>query len=73
MVAKGAARIAERIREIAAKNNIPIIHDPPVARMLFENVEPGEEIPEDLYRAVAEILALVYRLQEKERQQRLQV
>lgn len=73
MVAKGAARIAERIREIAAKNHIPVIQNPPVARMIFENVEPGEEIPEDLYRAVAEILALVYRLQEKERRQRLQV
>lgn len=70
LVAKGAAKIAERIREIAVQNNIPVIQDPPVARMLFENVEPGEEIPEDLYRAVAEILALVYRLQEKERQQR---
>ena len=53
LVAKGAAKIAERIREIAVQNNIPVIQDPPVARMLFENVEPGEEIPEDLYRAVA--------------------
>ena len=73
LLAKGAAKIAERIREIAVKNNIPVIQDPPVARMLFENVEPGEEIPEDLYRAVAEILALVYRLQEKERRQRSMV
>jgi flagellar biosynthesis protein FlhB len=70
VLAKGAARLAQRIRELAAENNIPVIQDPPLARMLFYQVEVGEEIPEDLYQAVAEILALVYRLQEKERRQR---
>lgn len=72
VVAKGAARLAERIREIAAENNIPIIQDPPVARLLFYQVEVGEEIPVELYQAVAEILALVYRLQEKEQKRRQQ-
>lgn len=70
VVAKGAAKLARRIREIAAENNIPVIQDPPVARLLFYRVEVGEEIPEELYQAVAEILALVYALQEKERQRR---
>ena len=70
VLAKGAAKLAQRIRELAAENDIPVIQDPPLARMLFYQVEVGEEIPEDLYQAVAEILALVYRLQEKERRQR---
>jgi len=70
VVAKGAAKLAQRIRELAGENNIPVIQDPPVARLLFYQVEVGEEISEDLYQAVAEILALVYRLQEKERWQR---
>ena len=62
--------MARRIKELAGENDIPIIHDPPVARMLFYQVEVGEEIPADLYQAVAEILALVYRLQEKEQHKR---
>lgn len=66
VVAKGAALLAERIKKIAAENNIPIIQDPPVARLLFYKVEVGEEIPVEMYQAVAEILALVYRLQERE-------
>ena len=70
VVAKGAAKMARRIKELAGENDIPIIHDPPVARMLFYQVEVGEEIPADLYQAVAEILALVYRLQEKEQHKR---
>ena len=70
VVARGAAKLAQRIRELAGENNIPVIHDPPVARLLFYQVDVGEEIPEDLYQAVAEILALVYRLQEKEQLKR---
>ncbi|MDO9536575.1 MAG: flagellar biosynthesis protein FlhB [Bacillota bacterium] len=70
LVAKGAGRMALRIREVASENNIPIIEDPPVARLLFAQVELGQEVPQDLYQAVAEILALVYRLQEKERKRR---
>lgn len=67
VIAKGAAGQAQQIKKLAAEYNIPVIQDPPVARLLFHKVEVGEEIPVDLYQAVAEILALVYRLQEKER------
>ncbi|NLJ56227.1 MAG: flagellar biosynthesis protein FlhB [Firmicutes bacterium] len=70
VLAKGAAVMARRIKELAGENNIPVIEDPPVARLLFEKVEVGEEIPVDLYQAVAEILALVYRLQAQRRRQR---
>jgi len=67
IVAMGAGRIAERIREIARENDIPVIQNPPVARLLYNHGEPGREIPVDLYQAVAEILAVVYRMQERRR------
>ena len=67
VIAKGAARQAQEIKRRAKEHGIPVIEDPPVARLLFLQVEVGEEIPVDLYQAVAEILALVYRLQERER------
>ena len=67
VIAKGAAGQARRIKDLAAEHEIPVIQDPPVARLLFSKVEVGEEIPVDLYQAVAEILAMVYRLQEKAR------
>ncbi len=70
VVAKGAGRLAQQIREVARDHEIPIIQNPPVARVLFAQAELGEEIPMDLYQAVAEILAMVYRLQEKGRQRR---
>jgi len=61
IIAKGADFIAMRIREIARDNNIPIIENPPVARLLHK-IEIGEHVPEDLFKAVAEILAHVYSL-----------
>lgn len=67
VIAKGAAVQAAKIKELAREHDVPVIEDPPVARLLFFEVEVGEEIPVDLYQAVAEILALVYRLQEKVR------
>lgn len=66
LVAKGAALMARRIREIAREHNIPVVENRPVARLLFKNVEIGEEIPVELYRAVAEVLALVYALKNRE-------
>jgi len=42
---------------------VPIVERPPLARALYRNVEPGQEIPGDLYEAVAEVLAYVYRLE----------
>ncbi|MFO0775906.1 MAG: flagellar biosynthesis protein FlhB [Nitrospiraceae bacterium] len=61
VVAKGAGYVAERIREIARANGVMVIERPPLARSLFKLVDVGKEIPLDLYRAVAEILAMVFR------------
>lgn len=61
VVAKGADLVALKIREIARENNVPLVENVPVARSLYQ-VEIGQEIPEDMFRAVAEILAYVYNL-----------
>ena len=61
VVAKGARYNALRIREIARKAEVPIVENKPVARLLFKNCKVGAEIIPDLYAAVAEILAYVYR------------
>ena len=65
VVAKGKGVIAEKIRELAKEHDIPIVEDKPLARMLFKMVEIGQMIPANLYKAVAEILAYVYRLKGK--------
>ncbi len=65
VVAKGAGFVAERIREIARAHNVPVIENKPVAQLLYKTVDVDRAIPEDLYRAVAEILAYVYGLKEK--------
>jgi flagellar biosynthesis protein FlhB len=62
VVAKGKRLIAERIRDTAKKHDIPIVEDKPLARGLFDMAEPGEQIPEEFFAAVAEILAYVYSL-----------
>ncbi len=62
VVAKGAGYVAEKIKEIAKSHNVPIIENKPVARIIFKSVNIGAFIPVELYRAVAEILAYVYRL-----------
>lgn len=62
VVAKGADFMAMQIRYIAAANGVPIIERPPLARALYYQCEIGQEIPSDLYEAVAELLAYVYRL-----------
>lgn len=61
VIAKGADHVAMRIREIARENQIPLIENPPVARLLH-NIDLGAAIPEELFKAVAEILAHVYSL-----------
>jgi flagellar biosynthetic protein FlhB len=61
VVAKGAGFIAERIKAVAKEHGVMIIENKPVARSLYRLVEVGREIPADLYRAVAQILAMVYR------------
>lgn len=62
VVAKGARRIAEKIKELARRHDIPIVENPWLAQMLFKKAQVGQEIPLELYQAVAEILAYVYRL-----------
>lgn len=62
VVAKGAGFIAERIKEIAKSNRIPIVENKPLARAMFKSVVVGADIPFEMYRTVAEILAYVYRL-----------
>lgn len=62
VVAKGQRLTAQKIKDIAAANNIPIVENVPLARALFASVDVGMPIPGELYQAVAEILAYVYRL-----------
>jgi flagellar biosynthesis protein FlhB len=64
VVAKGADLIAQRIREIAAEHDVPLVEDKPLARVLYSSVDVGEEIPANLFQAVAQILAHVYRLKQ---------
>lgn len=60
VLAKGEDYLAQKIRETAKENNIEIVENKPLARMLYANVDIGSEIPPELYQAVAEILAMVY-------------
>lgn len=66
LLAKGERLIAEKIKEIARENSIPIVENPPLAQSIFKSCEVGQEIPPDLYQAVAEILAYVYSLNRKQ-------
>jgi len=66
VIAKGAGYVALKIREIAEGSEVPVVEDKTVARGLYKNAEIGEIIPEDLYVAVAEILAYVYSLKKKD-------
>jgi len=61
VIAKGKDKIALKIKERAKENNIPIEENPPLARSLYESCEIGEFIPENLYQAIAKILAKIYR------------
>jgi len=65
VVAKGADFLALQIREIAQKNDVPIVEQPPLARALFYSVEIEQEIPEELFKAVAQVLAFVYNLKRR--------
>ena len=60
--AKGSGFLARKIREIAREKGVPVVENKPLARSLFENLEVGDEVPEEFYRAVAEVLAFVYRI-----------
>lgn len=62
VVAKGRNYLARRIKEIAMSHQVPIVENKPLAQALYKHVDVGQEIPAHLYRAVAEILAYIYRL-----------
>ncbi len=65
VVAKGADHMAARIREVAERNRVPMVQDVPLARTLYSACDIGQEIPADLYQAVATVLAFVMRLRRK--------
>ena len=65
VVAKGADYLAQKIKDIARENDVEIVENKPLARMLYANVEVGELVPPELYKAVAEVLAYVYHLKGK--------
>ena len=62
VVAKGKNYLALRIRQMALENQVPLIENPPLARALYKSVDVGQEIPAHLYRAVAEILAYIFKI-----------
>ena len=62
VVAKGQDHVAQQIRTIAEEHGVPVVSDPPLARALHSSVEVGQLVPEQLWQAVAQLLAFVYRL-----------
>jgi flagellar biosynthetic protein FlhB len=67
VVAKGADLIAAKIREVASESRVPIVPNPPLARVLYKKCEIGDAVPRDLFQPVAEVLAYVYRTLKKVR------
>ena len=67
VIAKGQDHIAQRIKEIARENEVPVIENKPLARALFSEVEIGDEIPEQYYEVMAIVLSEVYRMKDQER------
>jgi flagellar biosynthetic protein FlhB len=64
-VAKGTDQVALKIREIARDSDVPVIENPPLARALYALVDIDREVPEEQYRAVAEVIGFVYRMRER--------
>ena len=62
IVAKGAKLMAERIKDVARESDVPIVENKPLAQTLYKSVEIGDFVPPNLYKAVAEVLAYVYKL-----------
>jgi flagellar biosynthetic protein FlhB len=62
VLAKGKNYLAQRIRQLAVHHQVPVVENPPLAQALYQSAEVGQEIPAHLYRAVAEVLAYIYRL-----------
>lgn len=70
VVAKGADILAMKIRKIAKENDIPIIENKPLARMIYKEVEVDEEVPKDMYEAVAQVLVAVYKIKNRYKKNR---
>ena len=64
VVAKGMNLIAQKIRELAEENGVPLLEAPPLARALYRHSDIGDQVPAQLYTAVAEVMAYVYQLQQ---------
>jgi flagellar biosynthesis protein FlhB len=65
VMAKGADLVAQRIRELARENDVPIVENPPLARALYASAEIDEEIPAEHYRAMAEVISYVFKLRNR--------
>lgn len=68
VVAKGADLMAQRMKERAKENDVPLFENKPVARALYKEAEVGDVIPNEMYQAIAEILALVFQMEERKKQ-----
>ena len=67
IIGKGSDHLALRIRTIAKEHNVPLVENVPLARTLYKTVKVGDGVPRNAYKAVAEVLAFVYRLKKKEK------
>lgn len=65
VIAKGQDLIAQKIKEVSIEHNVKIVENPPIARAIYSNCEVGNYIPENLYEAVAKILAVIYKQKKK--------
>lgn len=65
LVAKGVDFMAKRIREMGKENNVEIVENPPLARAIYKDVEVEQEIPPEMWAAVADIIAYVFKLKNK--------
>ena len=73
VMAKGQRLVAQKIRELAREAGVPIVENKPLARALFKAVKVGQEIPEDLFRATAEVLAFVFQMRRGSKQVAMEV
>lgn len=67
IIGKGADHLALKIREIAKQHNVPVVENVPLARALYKTAKIGDSVPRTLYKAVAEVLAFVYKLKKKQK------
>ncbi len=69
VLAKGAELLSEKIKDIARQHNVPVVEKPQLARTLYDTVDVGQSVPETLFLAVAEVLAMIYRIRGRRRSQ----